>query len=103
MKPRIGVATQVLGTFVAAGVVVILLAAATWKVSQDALESARWVARAQTVLKRLAIVAADSHLIELSTQNFRLSGDPARLAERDAATAAREASLARRWRLKNRR
>ncbi len=95
MKSRIGVATQVLGAFAAAGLVVILLAAATWKVSHDAIESTRWVAHTQTVLKRLAMVAADSHLIELSSQDLLLSGDPAQRAERDAAIAAREASLAR--------
>ncbi|MHB1186648.1 EAL domain-containing protein [Thiobacillus sp.] len=84
---------QVLAAFGAAVLVVAVLAVATWKVSQDADEAARWVAHTHEMLNNLARARGDTLQIELSTQNYRLTGDPARLAERDAAIAARETAL----------
>lgn len=87
--------TKVLAAFAAAVLVVTALAAATWKVSHDADEASHLVAHTHEVLNSLARARGDTLLIELSTQNFRLTGDPARLVERDAAVAAREAALSR--------
>lgn len=80
--------------FVAAILVVIGLATATWKIADDAEKTAEMVARSQAVLHDLARVRGYSLQIELTTQSFRLSGDSAILTERDDAIAAREASLA---------
>jgi PAS domain S-box-containing protein len=95
MSLRASFETRVLAAFTAAVLVVALLAAVTWKVSQDADEAARWVAHTHEVLNNLARARGDTLQIELSTQNYRLTGDPARIAERDAAIAAREAGLRR--------
>ena len=95
MNLRARFETQVRAAFAASVLVVAVLAAATWKVSQDADEAARWVAHTHETLNSLARARGDTLLVELSTQNYRLTGDPARLAERDAAIAARETSLRR--------
>jgi len=84
---------RVLAAFVIAALVVAALAATTWKVSQRALEGALWLSHAHEIISRLADTKGYSLQIELSTQNFRISGDPARLVERDAAIAARETAL----------
>ena len=80
--------------FAAAVVVVCLLAAITWQVTKDAAESASAVAHTQEVLRGLATIRGDTVQIELSTQSYRISGDEARLAEREATIRSRESSLA---------
>lgn len=85
--------TKVLTAFAAAVLVVMALAATTSKMANDAAEAARRVSHTHTVLDSLARTKADTLQIEFSTQSFRVSGNPARLVERDAAIAAREALL----------
>jgi signal transduction histidine kinase/CheY-like chemotaxis protein len=91
--PRIGFEAKVLSAFGAAALVVALLAAGTWNLAWEAENEALRVSHTHEVLVSLARVRADSVQIELSTQSFRITGDASRLAERDAALAAREASL----------
>ncbi len=85
--------TKVLAAFAAAALVVAALAATTWKMSQNAVEGALRLSHTHQVLNSLAQAKGNSFLIELSTQNYRISGDPARLVERDAAIAVRETAL----------
>ena len=95
MKPNSSFEAKVLAAFAAAMLVVGLLAAATWKQSQNSTEAALHVAHTHDVLVNLARIRADTLQIELSTQNYRISGDAARLAERDGAISARETALSR--------
>lgn len=95
MKSRSGFEAKVLAAFTAAVLVVAGLATTTWKVAQDAADAAQWVAHTHEVLDSLAHAKADTLQIEFSTQSYRISGDPARLAERDAAIATRETMLSR--------
>ncbi|MBC7206359.1 MAG: diguanylate cyclase, partial [Methyloversatilis sp.] len=69
------------------------MAAMTWKVADDANAAALRVAHTHDVLNGLARVRVETLQVELSTQNFRLTGDPARLNERDRAIARREIEL----------
>ena len=82
-----------LAAFTAAVLVVAGLTATTWRMAQNAADAAQSVAHTHEVLDRLARTRAETLQIEFSTQSYRISGDPARLAERDAAIATRDASL----------
>ena len=93
MKLRIGFDANVLAAFTAAGLVVAILAGITWKVANDATDAANRVAHTQSVINKLTSTRADTVQIELSTQTYRITGDPARLAERDATIASREILL----------
>ncbi len=84
---------KVLMAFGAAMLVVVSLATITWKMAKDAAEAAHVVAHTHAVRDALASIRTATLQTEYSTQSFRISGDPARLAERDAAIAAREALL----------
>jgi diguanylate cyclase (GGDEF)-like protein/PAS domain S-box-containing protein len=84
---------KVLTAFTAAALVVTALVAATWRVANDALEATHQVTYTRAVLDNLARARIDTLQIEFSTQSFRISGDPARLTERDAAISSREAAL----------
>jgi len=95
MDLRSGFETKVLAAFAAAVLAVVALAATTWKVSSDAVEAALRVSHSHEVSNLVAHAIGQSHLIELSAQSHRISGDAARLAERDAAISARETSLRR--------
>jgi diguanylate cyclase (GGDEF)-like protein/PAS domain S-box-containing protein len=95
MKSRSSFENKVLLAFTAAVLVVAGLTATTWKVAKDAAEAARWVAHTHEVLNSLTHANGDAYQIELSTQNYRIWGDAARLAERDATIAARETTLRR--------
>jgi diguanylate cyclase (GGDEF)-like protein/PAS domain S-box-containing protein len=92
-SPSSSFENKVLIAFASAMLVVAGMAAATWKVAYDASESAQWVAHTHAVIDSLTRVRGDTLQIEFSTQNFRLTGDPARLAERDEAVATRELRL----------
>ena len=94
-KGRSGFESKVLGAFLAALLAALLLSSATWKVAKEANEAAGWVARSHEVLTDLADTRAQSLLIELTTQSFRISGDEDQLRERDAASVAREILLQR--------
>lgn len=87
--------TQVLSAFIAATVVVLSLAAIAWQLGRQALTAQGWVQHTQGVLRDLGRLQGGTHLIELSTQAYRISGDPARLRERDAAMAERETLMQR--------
>ena len=95
MNTRSSFETKVLAAFTAAVLVVAGLAVTTWKVAQDAADAVQRVVRTHEVLDSLAHTKADTLQIEFSTQSYRISGDPARLAERDATIAARETLLSR--------
>ncbi|MBI2747258.1 MAG: EAL domain-containing protein [Burkholderiales bacterium] len=91
--PRSSFETKVLSAFAAAMLVVIGLAIATWKVAHDAAEAVQWVTHTHAVIDSLARIRSDTLQIEFSTQSFRISGDPARLAERDETIQGRESLL----------
>lgn len=95
MKIHSSFETKVLAAFTAAVLVVAGLAASTWEVAQDAADAAQRVAHTHEVLDILSGAQSDTLQIEFSTQSYRISGDPARLAERDAAIAERETLLSR--------
>lgn len=84
---------KVLVAFGAAMLVVTGLATTTWKMAGDAAEAARMVAHTHAVLNELARIRNATLQTEYSTQSFRISGDPSRLTERDAAMAVRESLL----------
>lgn len=73
--------------------VVALLAVTTWKFVNDASAAAEGVSHTQAVLNHLAHIRSQTVQIELNTQGFRVSGDPARLAERNTTIAAREVAM----------
>ena len=81
--------------FGAAVLVVAALVAATWRVANDASQTALMLAHTHEVLNNLARTRGYTLQIELATQNFRLSGDPAHIAERDDTIAQRERTLER--------
>ena len=93
MKFRTSFETVVLATGAAAVAVVVLLTLVTLKVANDATEASQWVNHTHEVITSLANVRAETLQIELSTQSYRISGDKARLVERDQGMAAREALL----------
>jgi len=93
VKLQSGFESKMLAAFAAALVVVAVLTSITWKLAQDAAAAARLVRHTQDLQNALARVRVDTALVELNTQSFRITGDPARLADRDAAIHAREALL----------
>lgn len=90
MKHKLGFEFRLLAAFTAALVVVASLAASAWKQIHDASEITAQAMRAQALLNQLSHIRTQTVLIELSTQNFRISGDSTRLAERDASIARRD-------------
>ena len=82
--------TKVLAAFVAAMVVVAGFAMATWKVARDAAEAVQWVTHTHAVIDSLTRIRGHTLQIEFSTQSFRISGDLARLVERDETIRERE-------------
>ena len=95
MKARIAFETRVLAGFSAAVIVVAGLSLTTWIVTRNAAEATRWVVHTHDVLGSLARVKSDSLNVELTTQNFRLTGDASLLDERNAIIASRELSMER--------
>lgn len=93
MKGLSSFEAKVLAAFSAAVLVVAALSATTGKLSKDAAEASRWVTHTHEVLRCLADIQADSLQVELNTQSFRVSGDRAYLAERNASAANREGAL----------
>ncbi len=94
MNFRFSFEMKILGAFAAAVLVVALIATA-WIASQDAMKTVLLVSRNHEVLESIARATGESYQIELSTQSYRITGETARLAERDAAISAREISLRR--------
>ena len=95
MKSRSSFESKVSVAFVAAAIVVVALALATWKLARDAQSAARWVNHTQEVIKDLSQAKVDALSVELSSPNYRVSGDPAHLALRDATIRSREETLVR--------
>ena len=95
MKIRSSFESKVLVAFVAAVFVVVAFALAIWKLARDADSAARWVNHTQEVLKDLNQAKVDALSVELSSQNYRVSGDSAHLALRDATIRSREETLVR--------
>lgn len=91
--------TKVLLAFGAAALVVMALLGLTWKLASDAADATRSVHHTHEVLNTLAITRGDMLQVELSTQNFRMTGDNAHLLEREKASRAREEALGRLTRL----
>lgn len=91
--------TKVLLAFGAAALVVMALLGLTWKLASDAADVTRSVHHTHEVLNTLAITRGDMLQVELSTQNFRMTGDNAHLLEREKASRAREEALGRLARL----
>lgn len=85
--------SKVLTAFIAAALVVAGVTVMGWKLADDAEEATGWVAHTHQVLGNVAHIRANTLQIELSTQTFRITGDPAHITERDAAAEAREAML----------
>ena len=86
---------RVLLGFIASMAVIAGLASGTWTISRNAAEAARWVGHTHALLNSLAQAEADALKIEITSQNYRLTGNPALLAERDAIIASRELLLER--------
>jgi diguanylate cyclase (GGDEF)-like protein/PAS domain S-box-containing protein len=80
-------------SFTSAVLVVVALTAITWLTANTAARTATLVARNHEVLHGIARIMRDTIQIESSTQNFRISGNPEWLKERDAAITSREKSL----------
>ncbi len=95
MDVRPNFEAKLLAAFAAASLVVVVLAAITWKVSQDAIEAALWVSHSHEVLDNVARAGEDTVLIESITRGYIISGDAGPLAERDMAISAREIVLRR--------
>lgn len=84
---------RVLVAFGAAIVVAAGVTAVTWKIAADAAKASDMVAQTNSVIHQLGGIRSETLQIELSTQSFRISGDPERLVERDRAIVAREVLL----------
>ncbi|WP_227103469.1 EAL domain-containing protein [Chromobacterium rhizoryzae] len=85
-KLRVAIAVAML--FVAA------LSLSIWKVVDNASQAAHWLANSVLVMDQLAHIRGDTTQVEMSTQNYRLTGDESNLKERDRAIDARERLLA---------
>ncbi|MEX8495200.1 EAL domain-containing protein [Sphaerotilus sp.] len=95
MKLRLGFHTRLLGAFWAAMGVVAALSVMSWRVADSATTAASQVSQTQEVLAALALARVETVQAELSTQSYRITGDPARIVERNTAIAAREVQLQR--------
>ena len=65
----------------------------TWKSASDANEAESLAVHTQNIANNIERTRTDTVVIELTTQNFRLTGDTGRLHERDMAIEHREALL----------
>jgi len=95
MRGVSGFESKVLLAFASAALVVAALAGSIWKLVGDEADATQRVARSHELISSLARVRARTLQIELATQNFRLTGDPARIEERDSSIARREQLLQR--------
>ncbi len=82
-----------LASFLAAVLVVAALVVSAMKLAGDAAEAEQQVVHTHEVLGALSEVRAATLQIELSTQSYRISGEPEHLAVRDSAAKARQAAL----------
>ncbi|WP_019100531.1 EAL domain-containing protein [Chromobacterium haemolyticum] len=72
---------------------VAVLSFSIWKVVDSAKQAARWLTNSVMVADQLAHIRGFTVHAEISTQNFRLTGDESNLKERDRAIEARERLL----------
>ena len=93
MTQSTGFETKVMVAFAATALAVAALTGMTWTLANDASVAGRWVSHTQDSLNQVAQMRVNTLEVEISTQNFRITGSPERLAERDAAIARREAVL----------
>ena len=93
MHTRSSFEAKVFAAFTAAACVVSALCLATWKLADDATEAMRLVSHTHEVISNLARIRGDSLQVELSTQNFRITGEPTHIVERDMTMEMREAAL----------
>jgi two-component system sensor histidine kinase EvgS len=93
MSVKTAFENKLLALFSAAGLAVVILTMATWKVARDVGESNLWVEHTHTVLESLIEIKSDTIQIELNRQNYMISGDAAELSTRAAAFWARETQL----------
>ncbi|MCS3803737.1 diguanylate cyclase (GGDEF)-like protein/PAS domain S-box-containing protein [Chromobacterium alkanivorans] len=75
-------------------VFVAILSLSIWKIVESASQAADWLANSVMVADQLAHIRGYTMNVEMSTQNYRLTGDKANLKERDRAIEARERLLA---------
>ncbi len=87
--------TRLKAVFGVALVVFVALAVSAWLAARQAAEAMFWVNHTHDVLEEIAASKVGILLAELNGQRYRLTGDAAALAARDAAIAAREPSLRR--------
>lgn len=90
MAQSINLEAKVWRFFAASAVVVMVLTALTWKLGADSNRASAQVVHTLEVMNAIERTRTETVQIELSTQSFRISGDEARLKERDQALAARE-------------
>lgn len=95
MKVRSNLEDKVLVSFAAAILMVLAIAGNMWKASYDTLDAAHWVSQTFQTLDALADAKADLYGIESSVRGYLVSGNPVRLAERDAAVSSLETTLPR--------
>jgi len=93
VQPSTKFESQVRFSFALAIAMVAGLSFAIWKVADAADAAARQVMRTQKVMHGLAHIRAATLQIELSTQSFRITGEPAHLQARNTAVARREQLL----------
>ncbi len=86
-EAKLRVAITVSMLFVAA------LSFSIWKVVDGAKQAAHWLTNSVMVADKLAHIRGFTVHAEISTQNFRLTGDESNLKERDRAIEARERLL----------
>lgn len=90
MNRRPSFESKILKSFAVASIVVVGVAALLIKISLDAISTTDWVQHTYQVLNDLAQIKANTVRIELSTQNFRITGDNAYLFRRNETIADRE-------------
>lgn len=93
MVRRSSFESKVVTAFGAAALVVIAMALSTWEVASDAAKAAQLVTHAHQLLNNIDRVRGYSFQSELTSQNFRLTGNAEHIAERNAAMAERELAL----------
>lgn len=85
--------SKVFGAFAASAVVAVLLAAITWQQAALSTQANVLVIHTHEVINALERTNALTIQAELSTQNFRLTGDESKLQDRDKTVASREQLL----------
>jgi PAS domain S-box-containing protein len=88
-----GFQRRVIGVFAVIAVIIAGLATATWKVTDKASDASGMVTHTYEALDTLGRIRFETLRIEYATQNFRITGDPTRLLERDEAAGLRDVAI----------